>query len=142
MPNIANLGTSIAEGASAGMQYGSTASQMSKQEAEIKNIVQNTENLSTQGKMLALTSDTMAVIGPILTQTAKDFQQLLEAAKNIAPKLAETLAKDSKEAVTAVTEVVAQKYDKSVQEVSTWFDTIEAMGQKAKQFLSNERFKK
>lgn len=142
MPNYANLGSAMAEGAQAGMSYGSTASSINQQEAQIKQIVQQTKNLSTQGKLLALTSDTMAVVGPILTSTAKDFQQLLEAAKDLAPQIASAMKSDTAEAIEAVEQVVAEKYDKSVNEVSSWFDTISNMATQAKKFLSNERFKK
>lgn len=149
MGQVPDYGSAMAGGANAGINLATGAQQINKQDAEIKSIIQNTKNMSQQEKLLAETAKTMEIIGPMLQDTAVDFRDMVEAGKDLAPVLYESIKKDGQAKIDAVVKVIADKKQASINEVSTWFDTIEAMtndvkkiGSNIKKYLTNERFKK
>jgi len=125
MGQVPDYGSAMAGGANAGINAATGAQQINKQDAEIKQIIQNTKNLSEQEKRLVEQSKLWQTLGPLIVEAGKDMQKLMNEVKKpgALDDLAQAIGQTNKQAYKAVIEVLGQMYvDWHNSPLNNWMD--------------------
>lgn len=74
MPNIANLGTNIAEGASVGMSYGTNASQIAHQKASADKLLSEAKTVDERFKREVIKTELWEVLRPMIARVGQSVE--------------------------------------------------------------------
>lgn len=131
MGQVPDYGSAMAQGANAGIGLATGAQQINKQDAEIKKILQETDNLSEKQKQLVQQSALWETMAPIIIQAGKDYSALVGIMKAEAPAVFKALKTSGTEAVKGTMEVIKNYYNISVQSLSDTFTEMDDIWQKS-----------
>ena len=136
---VPDFGASIVGGAQAGMGTITGAQQVQTQKAQANKMIQETRNLSESERKIAAQADLMEAITPILIEGAGNWNQLMEMATDggFLTHIGSVVAAATKKEITAVSKVVAEKYNQSITNIEDWFNRLKNSHNKAREGVIN-----
>eukprot|EP00481_Brizalina_sp_1-RS-2013_P002820 TRINITY_DN7497_c0_g1_i1.p1 TRINITY_DN7497_c0_g1~~TRINITY_DN7497_c0_g1_i1.p1 ORF type:complete len:123 (+),score=22.47 TRINITY_DN7497_c0_g1_i1:153-521(+) len=86
MAQVPDYGSAISQGAQAGTNIASSASQIGQQKASIAKMVEETKGISTQNAIKLKQSDLWKTLAPLVVEAGEDYAALLQIMRTEAPK--------------------------------------------------------
>lgn len=135
MGQVPNFGSAIAQGASAGTAFASSAQQINQSKAQVNKLIQETENLSHQEKRLIIEGKVYDALEPLISAANIKFKDFSEAllspefwAQNMVP-----LMSASTQELQAWAKVISEKFQVTLEKADSLMQQVESAISKVQQ---------
>ena len=91
-----------------------TAAQIKQAEATVNKLIADTSLANTRAAIELKKSELWDTFTPIIAQAGKDYSALVDAMKDMAPTIAESISKSTKEAISAFKTFMRETYPQAV----------------------------
>ena len=127
MAQVPNYGSTMAQGAQAGLGIVSTAQDIQQSKATVDKLVQETRNLSEIERKLAQQSNLWETMAPIIEDAGNNFNNLLAMITDggFMSYIGNIVKDAALEEIEGLKKVMMQKFDQSQEVIDGWWNKVE-----------------